>query len=379
MKFKLTAVGRPGIFNQREIPESIWDGEDSSRQRDVLARSTGGASNQSSKSQALAQLFRPPFELMFKLGFEEARDEGRNKSKWLLVDIHDQSVFDCQALNRDIWKNAGIAETVKENFIFVQYDKNDPRAAQYLQYYFQDYSIDSKYPHIAILDPRTGEQVKVWSGGPLMKPADFLMQLHEFLDRYSLDAHARNPVARRKAEPRKEKQVSEMTEDEQLEMAMQASLAAGASNGAENKTQDPDDLTRSISELDKGKGKAVLSTEDDAAMTDRTESGGSNDSVIEISPFAKIPSDQPHEEPAATPEVTRIAFRHPSGRIIRRFAMKDPVRRIYEWLKASPLEGKEGVEFDLVCSGKNLIDSLEDTIEGAGLKNATVMIEFLGE
>lgn len=316
---------------------------------------------------------------MFKLGFEEARDEGRNKSKWLLVDIHDQSVFDCQALNRDMWKHAGIAETVRENFVFVQYDKNDPRAAQYLQYYFQDYNNDTKYPHVAILDPRTGEQVKVWSGAPVMKPADFLMQLHEFLDRYSLDAHARNPVARRKPEPKKEKQVSEMTEEEQLEMAMQASLAAGGAKEVDDKTQDPDELTRSIGELDKGKGKAVASAEDDAEMTDQTGSGGSSRSMPDVSPFARIAGDRPHEEPVATPEVTRIAFRHPSGRVIRRFALRDPVRRIYEWLKASPLDGKEGVEFDLVCSGKNLIDSLDDTIEEAALKNATVMIEFLGD
>ncbi|KAL9621250.1 MAG: hypothetical protein Q9160_004271 [Pyrenula sp. 1 TL-2023] len=369
--------GRAGIFNQRDIPESIWDERDSSRQRDALARSTGGASNQSSKSQALAQLFRPPYEIMFKGGFEEAKDEGRNTSKWLLVDIHDQSVFDCQALNRDIWKHAGIVETVRENFIFMQYNKDDPRATQYLQYYFQDYEMDSKYPHIAILDPRTGEQVKVWSGSPLLKAPDFLMQLHEFLDRYSLEAHARNPVARRKAEPKKEKQVSEMSEEEQLEMAMQASLAAGGSSTDKQKTQDPDELTKSITQLDKGKGKAVLIPDDDAEMTDQTGSGGSTRSVTETSQFAKIPSDQPHEEPAAGPNMTRIAFRHPSGRIIRKFSLGDNVRRIYEWLKASPLEGKQGVEFELVSSGKNMIDSLDESIDQAGLKNATVMIEFL--
>lgn len=314
---------------------------------------------------------------MFKGGFEEAKDEGRNKSKWLLVDIHDQSVFDCQALNRDIWKHAGIVETVRENFLFMQYNKDDPRAAQYLQYYFQDYEIDSKYPHIAILDPRTGEQVKVWSGSPPLKAPDFLMQLHEFLDRYSLEAHARNPVARRKAEQKKEKQVSEMSEEEQLEMAMQASLAAGGSSSNKEKTQDPDELTKSITELDKGKGKAITIPDDDAEMTDQTGSGGSTRSVAVTSPFARISNDLPHEEPATGPETTRIAFRHPSGRIIRKFAVEDNVRRIYEWLKASPLEGKQGVEFELVFSGKNLIDSLDETIDQAGLKNATVMIEFL--
>ena len=57
--------------------------------------------------------------------------------------------------------------------------------------------------------------------------------------------------------------------------------------------------------------------------------------------------------------------------------MSDPVLRIYEWLKAEPLEGKEGVAFELIAVGKNLMEMAEDTIEQAGLKNGTVMIEFL--
>ena len=43
----------------------------------------------------------------------------------------------------------------------------------------------------------------------------------------------------------------------------------------------------------------------------------------------------------------------------------------------SPFEGKEGVGFELIITGKNLIDFLETTIEEAGSKNGTVMIEFV--
>jgi hypothetical protein len=75
--------------------------------------------------------------------------------------------------------------------------------------------------------------------------------------------------------------------------------------------------------------------------------------------------------------VTRIQFRHSAGRVIRRFHVSDPVLRIYEWLKAEPLEGKEGIPFELVAVGKNLMGLADETIEKAGLKNGTVMIEFL--
>ena len=107
----------------------------------------------------------------------------------------------------------------------MQYSKDDPKGNQYMQYYFQDKDTQDAYPHIAIVDPRTGEKVKVWSGPPVPKAMDFLMQLHEFLDRYSLNATAKNPVARRKPETKPETQVERMTEEQMMEMALQASLA----------------------------------------------------------------------------------------------------------------------------------------------------------
>ncbi|KAJ5825976.1 hypothetical protein N7474_003114 [Penicillium riverlandense] len=359
--------GRPGIFNQREDP-SIWTGDSEETHREHLAAATGGASEASSKSNMLAEMYRPPFEIMSRLPWDVARQEGRDNEKWLLVNIQDSSVFDCQVLNRDLWKDKSVQESVKEHFIFLQFSKDDPRASPYLQYYFQASNVSDNYPHIAIVDPRTGEQMKVWSGPPVVKPAEFLMQLHEFLDRYSLNHNVRNPVAKRKIE-KKEKSIDAMTEEEMLEMAMRNSLGEGGAAGPT--LEDPDDLTRSTEDV-KGKGRA---TEEDVDMAG-TELVAEEE---EASPFGSIPSDRPHTEPDADPATTtRIQFRHPSGRVIRRFALSDPVQRIYEWLKSSPpLEDKAGVEFELNAMGRNLIDQLSTSIADAGLKNGTVMIGYL--
>lgn len=310
-------------------------------------------------------MYRPPFELMSRLPWDHARQQGKDGEKWILVNIQDPSIFDCQILNRDIWKNTGIMETVRENFIFMQYSKDDPKGNQYVQYYFQNKDSPDAYPHIAIVDPRTGEQVKVWSGPPAPKAMDFLMQLHEFLDRYSLKVTAKNPVAKRKPEPKKETQVERMTEEQMMEMALQASLAGTEAR----RDSDPDELTRSVGKLG----------EEGTDSMDVSESSRTNGSSAEVpSPFHSIASSNPHTEPAADPaSSTRIQFRHPTGRVVRRFALTDPVRRIYEWLKASPLEGKEGAEFELIFMQKNLITGLDDTIEHAGLKNGTVMVEFI--
>jgi hypothetical protein len=195
------------------------------------------------------------------------------------------------------------------------------------------------------------------------------MQLHEFLDRYSLKQNARNPVAKRKPDVPREKKIESMTEEEMLEMALKNSLE-GAST-AEGLT-DPDELTRSIGDI-KGKGRAEDSEEISLAEEEATaEDAG-------VSVFRSIPSNHIHTEPPADPATTtRIQFRHPSGRVIRRFALADPVRRIYEWLKSEPpLEEKAGVVFELNAMGKNLIDELDTTIQDAGLKNGTVMIGYL--
>lgn len=320
---------------------------------------------------------------MFNGSWEEARDLGKDEKKWLLVNIQNEQIFDCQVLNRDIWKNEGVIETVREKFVFLQYSKNDPRADQYIQYYFQNSEIDDEYPHVAVVDPRTGEQVKLWSR-KMPGPADFLMQLYEFLDRYSLESFAKNPVAKRKSEAKKEKPVELLSEEEQLERALKASMAttSDSPDGDQDGNlkipyEDPDDLTRSIGDI-KGKSTNTAPNNDDVDMMEDAGPTAQNGAISSTpSPWHSIPSNNPHAEPAPGPSITRIQLRHPAGRIVRRFDANDPVQRIYEYLKAEPIDDKQGVEFELVSMGKNLMDSRTETIEGAGLKNGTVMVEFV--
>jgi hypothetical protein len=341
---------------------TIWD--DPSNAGHPAAPPSAGGSGATSRAQRLADLFRPPYDLMSGLSWDEARDQGKDELKWLLVNLQDMTDFNCQALNRDIWKNPAVADLVRENFVFLQYAKEDPQAEQYITFYFpnQSHENPNNYPHVSVVDPRTGEQVKVWSGTPFPSATDFHAQLAEFLDRYSLSPNAKNPVVKTKR-PERAVDVDRMTEEEMLEMALKNSLAAnGGESGSTPDLVDPDELTKSTGDV---KGKGVEQEEEQAQ---------------EESAFAKIPSDRPHVEPENNPATTtRIQFRHPNGRVIRRFDVGDRVERIYEWLKAQPLEGKEGVGFELksMPAGRDLIEDLDKTIEEAGLKQGTVMIEFM--
>lgn len=305
---------------------------------------------------------------MARLEWDEARELGKEDKKWILVNLQDMSDFNCQALNRDIWKDEAVRALVQENFLFLQYDKDHPDAQEYITFYFPNRGHENpeNYPHVSIVDPRTGEQVKVWSGRPFPKAADFHASLAEFLDRYSLAANSKNPVVRADAPKPRVVDVDRMTEDEMLEMALKNSLAgrsgsAGESSGATStpSVADPDALTKAT-EPEAG----VAESEEDAAAR----------------AFGKISSSNPHSEPDNDPATTtRIQFRHPTGRVIRRFALADPVRRIFEWLKAEPLEGRDGVPFELkkMPQGQDLLGSVEETIAEAGLKQGTVMIEFI--
>lgn len=380
---------QPGIFNQRSAA-SIWnedDPNDPDRHRQVLSRATGGASDQTSKSNLLADLFRPPFDIIANLDWSSARDEGKENEKWIMVNVQDPSIFDCQVLNRDIWKNPSIKETIQEHFIFMQFNKADAQGQEYVQYYFANQADnEDAYPHIAIVDPRTGEQVKSWSGSPAPKASDFLMDLHEFLDRYSLSFDQKNPVQAKRKE--KKKDVAQMSEEEMLEMAMQNSMSAG---GLIPNDEDPDALTKTNRQASNAGGRAsvpeiVDTTDMGPVASNGGATGPSSGSLItpnkeddDDSSFGAISASKPHTEPDATVpagETTRIQFRYSGGRVVRKFLLSDSVRRIYEWLKASPVEGKEGQGFELICMGVNLLGKLDQSIGEAGLRNATVMVEF---
>ncbi|PTB66858.1 hypothetical protein BBK36DRAFT_1158810 [Trichoderma citrinoviride] len=339
--------------NRGPFGHRIW-GDDTNRAESSSANGT------SAHARRLEDLFRPPYDLISRLTWDEARALGKEDKKWIMVNLQDMSDFNCQMLNRDIWKDQAVSELVKENFIFMQLDKDYPEAEEYLTFYFpnQGHENPDNYPHVSIVDPRTGEQVKVWSGRPFPSATEFHAEVAEFLDRYSLAANSKNPVARTAARKPQVIDVDRMTEEEMLEMALKNSLAGAEASGS-------------------GAGSTPSVHDPDALTKEPQRSGGQEEAQ---SPFAQISSTNPHTEPANDPAATtRIQFRHPDGRIIRRFSLRDPVRRIYEWLKAEPLEGKADVPFELktMPQGQDLIELLDSTIEEAGLKQGTVMIEFI--
>jgi hypothetical protein len=87
-----------------------------------------------------------------------------------------------------------------------------------------------KHPYIAIIDPLTGERVKQWNTA--VSPAEFISS--------SLD-HINDPKPAPAKGKKRPKDVSMMTEEEQLELAIRASMG-GPSNKVEESEDEMDDV-----------------------------------------------------------------------------------------------------------------------------------------
>ncbi|ONH67295.1 UBX domain-containing protein 5 [Cyberlindnera fabianii] len=172
-----------GIFNQRDDMFASLSGSDDET-GDEFAGMTEG-------QRKLALLFRPPFDIMEKVDLETAKRKANLTKKWVLVNIQDSGDFQCQTLNRDFWKSSTVKELVREHFVFVQYQKDSMSGTEYMNFYPFE-----KFPHIAIIDPITGERTKQWEGVP--KVSKWCDEVYDFLNNFSVDPSAANPVVEHK-------------------------------------------------------------------------------------------------------------------------------------------------------------------------------------
>lgn len=278
-----------------------------------------------------AKLFQPPFDIMSIVDLDSAKSEARAAQKWIMVNLQDNADFASQILNRDLWKDKTVKSVVAESFVFLQYTKDSDDGLQYIQFYPFE-----KYPHISILDPRTGERVKTWSEP--IQAMEFISDVTEFLERYSLDNEKQNPVHKKLRQA--PKSIDQMSEEDQLNAAIMASVG----------------------------GKVV------AEESEEEEEKPAPVPIKEETPFDRIPAIT-SEEPGAGPDTTRIQLRLPASRTVRRFLLTDTIQRIFEHVKGGIPEAKDKT-FKIVFNRSNLIDRLDTTIQDAGLKNASLVIEF---
>eukprot|EP00163_Fabomonas_tropica_P018708 TRINITY_DN330_c0_g2_i3.p1 TRINITY_DN330_c0_g2~~TRINITY_DN330_c0_g2_i3.p1 ORF type:complete len:524 (-),score=128.25 TRINITY_DN330_c0_g2_i3:139-1710(-) len=333
----------------------------------------------------LADLYKPPTDIMYKGTFDEAKYRGSTDGKWLLVNIQKIDEFDSQRLNRDTWSHQMVQEIVKSAFVFWQVYHDSPEAN-----YFTTYYPATEYPVIAIIDPRTGARKKSWTG--FQDPADLLDKLGSFLGDndisqlgVSIAPAANNANTARSSatttttttassdQPTKRFKPSDaMTEDEQIAAAIAASLEQpGAGAGTSGSSPH-------VTSMDTTADTTASTT---TTTTTTATPAASAAAVPAPAGYTPVPTPTLPEEPAAgTPETTRLQFRLPDGsRAVRRFRIKDPVSILYDFAVHKVEEAQSGRPFTLLmmdtAKGSPLEDK-EQTLVDAGCKNTAVMVRW---
>ena len=185
------------------------------------------------------------------------------------------------------------------------------------------------YPHIGIIDPRTRRLMWKKEGWTQEKPmtAELFAEIAmDFCSRHSLD---KPPVAPRPpgaaAAAAKKRPMHEMSEDEQLQAAMRASLQGDSLGG--NKEIEIDDSD----EDDGGDIQVVDSVNASGDGDSKPAAAASAEANKKSSLMTELLSMQLPDEPDSGG--ARIQFRMPSGkRQVRKFSISDTVKQIYAFV-----------------------------------------------
>ncbi|KAL7447491.1 hypothetical protein ACHAXM_011403 [Skeletonema potamos] len=346
----------------------------------------GGA--ESSIPTSLSTMFQAPNHLIHRAGgFLGAKNFAKDARRWLLVNIQTEEDFACHALNRDVWHDELVENLVREGFIFWQTHSTSPEGMTYCQ----RYKVEG-YPHIAIIDPRTGSLLYRKEGWTQVNPLtaeQFVEIASDFCSRHSFDKMpmpARHGYANGggggESRPAK-RPVHELSEQEQLEAAIRASMQDVS--GEQQSDDDDDDDEVQILE---NENDIIGKSQEDETTTSTKSNGGDNDDSkndddedeSKLSPFEKeILSMTVPNEPSTTttttgPNIARVQFRMPDGkRLIRKFDSTDPVKIIYAFVAQQLVEdGYKPFELKAKFPPVDLMTFVEESISSCGLSGEAI-------
>ncbi|KAJ2453835.1 UBX domain protein Ubx2 [Coemansia sp. RSA 2424] len=387
------------IFNQGAGSSSSVPLRDFAQEAAEIAagESTGMMSEASSRRNRLAELFKPPFDIMHSGDIDSARQEAMEDGKWVMINLQEVTDFKCQALNRDIWRQKVIKDIVRQDFVFFQVSIDTAEGVKLATMYSA-----AEFPFVAVIHPKTGELKRLFTR------VDNLADMLDDIANFMLD----NPLPKKTSAPRSEASSGvrasasgrpRMTEEEELAAAIAASEleSRGARSRGSGTSANPIPLG-SDSEIDSDYDNSdsyseihtISSDDNDEDIDEDDEIYGSGQGEMEVDDdalsigqeqaqepagpdawYRLLPATEPAEPPLG-PTVTRIQLRFPSGqRVVRRFEKSAKVVTIFQFLKATLPEAASEVP-EAQFMGSRLADSIELTIDEAKLANASITVDI---
>lgn len=158
------------------IPDDDVDDDDVINQTYPYRKNGNNSLGQGGMPSRLSDLYRPPIDISFCGSFQAARDYAKDQNRWLIVNVQDNSDFNCQVLNRDTWSNEKLREILKRYFVFWQVAIDGSDGLR-----FQVFYEIKVFPYVGIIDPRTGEEKLSHKTGFKCSVNEFMRELQEYL------------------------------------------------------------------------------------------------------------------------------------------------------------------------------------------------------
>ncbi|KFG57002.1 thioredoxin-like protein, partial [Toxoplasma gondii RUB] len=125
--------------------------------------------------------------------FSQARELCMRTGRWLLVNIQKADEFGSHKLNRDIWRSEVVQDLLKEFFVFWQRAESNQEGRVFCELYKV-----TSFPHIAVVDPRTGRSMKQWPSRRFSEAIGAQSELFEFIEHQQQLAEAKAKAGREK-------------------------------------------------------------------------------------------------------------------------------------------------------------------------------------
>eukprot|EP00615_Pteridomonas_danica_P002477 CAMPEP_0114343664 /NCGR_PEP_ID=MMETSP0101-20121206/10793_1 /TAXON_ID=38822 ORGANISM="Pteridomonas danica, Strain PT" /NCGR_SAMPLE_ID=MMETSP0101 /ASSEMBLY_ACC=CAM_ASM_000211 /LENGTH=497 /DNA_ID=CAMNT_0001478533 /DNA_START=51 /DNA_END=1544 /DNA_ORIENTATION=+ len=310
------------------------------------------------KDKVLSDLYRPPLEIIFNGSFADAKQHAKTESKWLVVNIQDDSVFESQLLNRDTWSNDTLQLLMESLCVFWQTYSTQPQG----QTFIERYKVN-KLPFIALVDPRTG--MSVWKREGFVSAELLGDKISDYCSQHSV---ADDAIAVQSSQSN--------TSSLSSSLSSSSSLSASSSSSSSQNVPEPPVLSSSLSQP-----LSELATSPPEKKQPSVDSFEKEFESVEIG-----------EEPVAgDKDSTRIAFQGKVGdksiQFTRRFLKTDKIsvlfacasKTLFEKIVAMSLSSLvDGKVFDISTSFQRVSlrkhISSNETIDEAGVCNSKLIM-----
>eukprot|EP00003_Mantamonas_plastica_P008958 TRINITY_DN1809_c0_g2_i10.p1 TRINITY_DN1809_c0_g2~~TRINITY_DN1809_c0_g2_i10.p1 ORF type:complete len:403 (+),score=152.95 TRINITY_DN1809_c0_g2_i10:220-1428(+) len=235
------------------------------------------------KKQRLAEMFKPPTDLMESGDFEHAKNVAKTLGRILIVNIQKHDEFDSQRLNRDVWNQPQVREVIREHYVFWQQEESTLAGTQFLSWY-----PTSSLPCVCFIDPRSGERTYHSEGATTKDAFIAILKIHAGV---SEDLETSVSYGDDESGP----DMSMMTEDEALKFALAASMGKTMSEMSED--------GKDSMEEDRGNGEAETTTTTTTTTTASTGDG------------MDLESEPQKEQPQQEQEASQKSSREDLGRV----------------------------------------------------------------